>query len=54
MAENEISWQIIVTDLHNKWQEFNVHGSVHPSNILVYKSQQDAQGDLCILLRFMY
>ena len=23
--------------------KFNVHGSVHRSNILVYKSQQDAQ-----------
>jgi len=22
---------------------FNVHGTVHPNNILVYKSQQDAQ-----------
>jgi hypothetical protein len=41
-CETSILTSIISTAGHYTSREFNIHGSVHRNNILLYKSQQDA------------
>jgi len=44
-----ILWYINPNKTHKSQSLFNVYGSVHRNNIVVYKSQQDAQ----VYLMFM-